>query len=104
MQVDQGLHNISAASYDHPHSEYFSSLASGGSICFIFLMQLFLIPVWLFVKYIKKHESDDIRRLSLAGLLLIIGFMAAIYGQQKEVVSRKFNLAGRFLWFISCFN
>ena len=115
-QVEQGLRNRSAAAFDHPHSQYFTALASGGVIGFIATLALFLVPAWLFIKYIKKHESDDISRLSLAGLLLIVGymaygiseplldrarsvnffafylvvFMAAIYGQ-KEVISHKLN-------------
>jgi len=113
-QVEQGTRNRSAASFDHPHSQYFTALASGGLVGFIVTMALFLVPAWLFIKYIKQHESDDISRLSLAGLLLIVGymafgiseplldrsrsvnffalylvvFMAAIYGQ-KEVISHK---------------
>jgi len=114
LQVDQGLRNKSAAAFNHPHSQYFSALAHGGSLGFVTLMVLFFIPARLFVKYINHGETDDIKRLALAGLVLIVAymafgisepmlersrsvnffafylavFMAAIYGQ-KEVISRK---------------
>jgi len=116
VQVEQGLRNKSAATFDHPHSEYFSSLAHAGIFGFIVLLLLFLIPARLFVKYIKHGKIADTRRLALAGLVLIVAymafgisepmlyrsrsvnffafylavFMAAIYGQENsEVVSRK---------------
>jgi len=117
LQFDQGLRNKVAAIYTHPHSQYFSALANGGILGFIILMVLFFVPARLFVKYINHGETDDIKRLALAGLVLIVAymafnvsepmlersrsvnffsfylavFMAAIHGQknQKEVVSRK---------------
>jgi len=85
-QVEQGLRNQSAAAFDHPHSQYFTALASGGLVGFITMLLLFLIPAWLFIKYIKKHESDDISRLSLAGLLLIVGYMA--FGISEPLLDR----------------
>ena len=117
LQVDQGLRNRVAAAFDHPHSEYFLALASGGVIGIAALMLLFLMPALLFVKYIKQGKTTDIRQLALAGLVLIVAymafgisepmlyrsrsvnffafylavFMAAIYGQKhkKEVISHK---------------
>ncbi len=96
-QVVQGLRNKVSASFDHPHSEYFMALASGGSIGFIILIQLFLIPAWLFIKYIKKGETADIRRLALAGLVLIVAYMAFGLSEPMLYRSRSVNFFAFYL-------
>jgi len=86
LQVDQGLRNSSAASYDHPHNQFISALANGGSLGFIVTMMLFLMPAWLFVKYIKQGKTEDIKRLALAGLILIVAYMA--FGLSEPMLDR----------------
>jgi len=86
LQVDQGLRNQSAAFFDHPHNQFISALANGGSLGFVVTMQLFLIPAWLFIKYIKQGKTEDIKRLALAGLILIVAYMA--YGLSEPMLDR----------------
>ncbi|VAW70387.1 hypothetical protein MNBD_GAMMA10-3124 [hydrothermal vent metagenome] len=97
QQVDQGLRNKVAALHDHPHSQYFSALANGGTVGFIALMILYLIPVWLFVKSIKQGKTPDIRRLALAGLVLIIAFMAFGLSEPMLFRSRSVNFFAFYL-------
>ncbi|HED32626.1 MAG TPA: O-antigen ligase family protein [Gammaproteobacteria bacterium] len=96
-QVDQGLRNRSAASHDHPHSQYFSALANGGTVGFIALMMLYLVPAWLFVKYIRQGETADIRRLALAGLVLIVAYMAFGLSEPMLFRSRSVNFFAFYL-------
>jgi len=86
LQADQGLFNKKAILFDHPHSEYFSALANGGSLGFISLMLLFLIPAWLFIKTIKQGKSADTRRLALAGLVLVVSYM--VFGLTEPMLYR----------------
>ena len=97
LQVDQGLRNKSAASFDHPHSEYFSALANGGGVGFVVLMVLFLVPARLFVKYINHGETADIKCLALAGLVLIVAYMAFGLSEPMLFRSRSVNFFSFYL-------
>lgn len=85
-QVDQGLRNKSAAYFDHPHSQYFTALASGGILGFVATLAVFLVPAFLFVRYIKNEKSADVCSLSLAGLVLIVAYM--IFGLTEPLLDR----------------
>lgn len=117
QQVDQGVRNPAAATFPHPHSQYLSVLANGGTISFVALLLLFLIPANIFRKHIQQSRSQDIKRIALAGIILIICslcygvseailersrpvnfisfylavIMAAIYGQQRLLKKVKFQ-------------
>jgi len=97
LQVDQGLRNQIAASFGHPHSQYFSALVGGGSLGFVILMMLFFIPVRLFVKYINHGETVDIKRLALAGLVLIVAYMAFCISEPMLERSRSVNFFSFYL-------
>jgi len=86
LQIEQGLRKNSAALYDHPHNQFISALASGGSLGFIVTIMLFLMPAWLFVKYIKQGKTEDIKCLALAGLVLIVAYMA--FGLSESILDR----------------
>jgi len=95
--VDQGLRNRSAARFDHPHNEYFSALAHAGLFGFVVLMLLFLTPASLFVKYIKFGKTPDSQRLALAGLVLIVAYMAFGISEPMLYRSRSVNFFGFYL-------
>jgi O-antigen ligase len=97
LQVDQGLRNKSAARFDHPHSEYFSALAHAGIIGFSVLMLLFLIPARIFIKYIKQGKAADTQRLALAGLVLIVAYMAFGLSEPMLYRSRSVNFFAFYL-------
>jgi len=99
-QVDQGLRNKSAATFDHPHSEYFSALAHGGILGFSVLMLLFLTPAWIFIKYIKYGKSVESRRLALAGLVLVVAYMA--FGISEPMLYRSRSV-GFFALYLAIF-
>lgn len=86
LQVKQGLRNRSAALFDHPHSQYLTALASGGLIGLAVTLMLLLTPAWLFVKYIKQKKTEDISRIALAGLLLVVAFM--VFGISEPLLDR----------------
>ncbi len=96
-QVDQGLRNKAAAYWPHPHSQYLSVLASGGTFSFIFLMVLFFVPIKLFVKYINHSKSADVRRLALAGLLLVVSYMVFGFSEVMFERSRPVNFYSFYL-------
>ncbi len=86
LQVDKGLRNATSSIYIHPHSEYFLALASAGIVGFIALMTFFLVPAWLFIKVINQGKTADVRRLALAGLVLIVAFM--VFGLTEPLLYR----------------
>jgi len=100
MQVNQGWRNRSAATFDHPHSEYFSALAHGGILGFSVLMLLFLTPAWIFIKYIKHGKSVESRRLALAGLVLVVAYMA--FGISEPMLYRSRSV-GFFALYLAIF-
>lgn len=85
-QVDQGFRNVAASAFPHPHNQYLSVLANGGIISFIGLLFVFLIPVRIFVKHIKRPKYEEVRRLAFAGLVLIVAYMS--YGLSEVVLER----------------
>jgi len=99
-QVNQGLRNRSAATFDHPHSEYFSALAHGGILGFSVLMLLFLTPAWIFIKYIEFGKSVESRRLALAGLVLVVAYMA--FGISETMLYRSRSV-GFFALYLAVF-
>ena len=86
LQVEQGLRNQSAATYDHPHSQYFTALASGGILGVVVTLMLFLVPAWLFFTYINQKNSEEKEQLALAGLLLIVCYM--VFGLSEPLLDR----------------
>ncbi len=100
QQVKQGLRNNSAAAFDHPHSEYFSALAHGGILGLAALLFLFLTPVWIFIKYIKYGKSVESQRLALAGLVLVVAYMA--FGISEPLLYRSRSV-GFFAFYLAVF-
>ena len=74
--VEQGLIHPFASNYYHAHNQYLSALAKGGLFGFLSLSALLLFPLLIFLKYLKDKDSGaEIRRVCLAGLILVIGFV-----------------------------
>jgi len=72
--VKQGKRNPSAAAWGHPHNEYFSVMASSGTIGLVALLMLFFVPMRNFIFAIKSG-SDSARVLGMAGVILVVGYM-----------------------------
>jgi len=73
-QALQGLRHPSAATFTHAHSQYLSTLASGGLIGGLGMLLLFVIPLKLFVEAYKEG-SESMRQLSMAGILLLVAYL-----------------------------
>ena len=69
----QGEMLADAAVFDHPHSEYFSVLASRGLVGLALLLALFLVPAMRYFRAAALREGVG-SRAGLAGLLLVAGF------------------------------
>jgi len=67
--VDKGLRNHSAAMWGHPHNQFFAAMVGGGSIAFVAILLLFLVPARLLVDVVRRGKTPDTQRLALAGLL-----------------------------------
>jgi O-antigen ligase len=83
---DAGLRNPSVALWSHPHNQFLSAMASGGSAALVALLLLFLMPLALLLKVIKQTASVDAQRLAFAGVLLIIGYMS--FGFSEAIIER----------------
>jgi len=97
LQIKQGLRNKSAAAHDHPHSQYFAALANGGLLGIVVTIMLFLIPAWLFIKYIRLQKTEDSKRLALAGLLLVVAYMIFCLSETLLERSRSVNFFAFYL-------
>ncbi|MDH5766367.1 MAG: O-antigen ligase family protein [Gammaproteobacteria bacterium] len=73
--VEKGLRNEVAIDFMHPHNQFFSSLVSGGLLGLSATLVLFVVPILIFIRVIKSvDKSDDMHRIALAGLVMVIGF------------------------------
>lgn len=97
IQVNQGLRNIAASAFPHPHNQYLSVLANGGIISFIGLLFVFLIPAHIFVKHIKRYRYEEVRRLAFTGLILIIAYMSYSLSEVVLERSRPINFLAFYL-------
>ncbi len=84
--VDQGLRQPFAAIFGHPHNQFFSAMANGGSLALIAILLLFLVPAKLLRDIIRRGKTVDAQRLALAGLLLIIAYMS--FGFSEAILER----------------
>lgn len=86
LLVKQGLRNKSAASFEHPHNQFFSALVKGGLLSFISLILFLTVLSKFFIKKISRDQNKDIQRLALAGLLLVISFI--FFGLSEAIFER----------------
>ncbi len=84
--VDAGLRNRSAATWGHPHNQFFAAMVGGGSVAFVAILLLFLIPAKLLMDVIRRGKTPDTQRLALAGLLLIVAYMS--FGFSEAILER----------------
>jgi O-antigen ligase len=84
--VDQGLRQPFAAMFGHPHNQFFSAMANGGTLALVAILLLFLLPVKLLLDVIRRGKTVDAQRLALAGILLIIAYM--IFGLTEAILER----------------
>ncbi len=83
--------------FDHPHNEYLSVLADRGLAGLLALLLVFGIPLMHFLWGVR-HSDRDIRGLSYAGIVLIVGFMhfgltEAIFDRTMPITFYVFCLA-----------
>lgn len=84
--VDAGVRNESAAYWGHPHNQFLSAMANGGTFALIALLLLFSIPATLFANLVNQDISPSVQRLALAGLLLIVAYAA--FGLSEAIFER----------------
>jgi len=84
--VDAGVRHKSAATWGHPHNQFFAAMANGGTLAFVAILLLFLIPAKLLIDVIRRQKNLDQQRLALAGLLLIVAYMC--FGFSEAILER----------------
>ena len=85
--LKRGELNWYAASFNHPHSQFFSALANGGVLAFAVLVLFFWMPARIFIKYLKSEASSvHVKRFALAGLLLVVMF--AVFNLTESFLER----------------
>jgi len=84
--VDTGVRNRSAATWGHPHNQFFAAMVGGGSVALVAILLLFLVPAKLLVDVIRRGKTPDTQRLALAGLLLIVAYMS--FGFSEAILER----------------
>lgn len=78
--VEQGLVSKSAATWNNPHSQYFSVLANGGLVMLVALFILFLVPLKRFRNLLRINDSET-RAYALAGISLIVAYMGFAFSE-----------------------
>jgi (heptosyl)LPS beta-1,4-glucosyltransferase len=71
--VERGERHKRAAEFGHPHNEYLSVLASSGVVGFLALFLLLFIPLRHFYMA-TKCDSDALRSLGIAGVMLVVAY------------------------------
>jgi len=85
--VEKGVRNNSASKWDHPHNQFLSAMVSGGILALCAILLLFLLPIKLFYSACKSAErTEDVQRMALAGLVLMVGF--AIFNLSESLLER----------------
>ena len=73
--IDKGLIYQAAANYSHPHNQFLSSLAKGGTVAIIATIVLFFFPAINFYRTIQLNTDVSIRNIGLAGLVFVIALI-----------------------------
>jgi O-antigen ligase len=101
LLVDEGLRNPSAASYPHPHNQFLSAMVNGGIVGIIAVVLLFYLPARIFFRAFQSPgQSDEVRRMALAGLLLMVVF--AIFNLSESFLERSRTVAF-FIFYLAIF-
>lgn len=75
IMIAQGL-TSSTPSYGHAHNQFLDSLVTTGILGIIgLLVGVFIVPIWYFWKQFNTTDNDKIRYFSLAGMIVVIGFI-----------------------------
>lgn len=91
-----------AIDFTHSHNEVFDSIGYRGVTGLIFLMVIYLVPLLLFYKKIKKYrDSWDIKVYALAGILIpfsfiVFGLTAVLFVHKVAVTMYVFSIA--YFW------
>ncbi|MCM2971292.1 O-antigen ligase family protein [Larsenimonas suaedae] len=74
--ADEGIIDQAAVHFGHAHNEYLTNLSEYGTIGFILLMILYIVPLRLFNQKIRAYPSDwNIRCYAMAGGLIPACYM-----------------------------
>jgi len=97
QQADAGIRNSTIPHWWHPHNQYISALANSGLIGFVSLLLLLFIPLAIFIRSINS-SSLEIRRLSFAGMVLIVSYSCFAL---SEGVFERSHLANFFSFYLA---
>lgn len=76
LHFEQGLISEYAAGFDHAHNQYLHDASARGLLGLISLFSIFLIPLTIFIKNLKKVDSGSLSALwSQCGIVHIISVM-----------------------------
>ena len=65
-QVKEGLIIPEAVPFVHPHNQFLDALVKGGGLALGATLLLFIVPLWIFVRALKKEPV-----LAILGCILI---------------------------------
>lgn len=74
--AEQGIIHPQAAQFDHLHNEYLTALGFQGLVGVICLLAVYLVPLKLFMSYVKKYRDNwDVKSYAIAGALVPMCYM-----------------------------
>jgi O-antigen ligase len=86
--VQQNPHLKGLEKLNHVHNQFMQTFAMTGLIGLISFLALVICHLWIFIKYLRKGYSLEVRCLALAGLLLLVSYLlksipgVPFYGKQ----------------------
>jgi O-antigen ligase len=99
--VQQNPHLKKIRNINHIHNQFMQSFAMTGLIGLFSFLALIICHLWIFIKYLGKRYSLEVRYLALSGLLLLIAYLfksipgVPFYGKQYLML---YGFASATIW------
>jgi O-antigen ligase len=99
--VQQNPHLKGLEKLNHVHNQFMQTFAMTGLIGLISFLALVICHLWIFIKYLRKGYSLEVRCLALAGLLLLVSYLlksipgVPFYGKQYLMM---YGFASATIW------
>jgi O-antigen ligase len=100
MQVlaDNGVINHQVSRFNHFHNDWMNAVAKGGSIGFLVLLGVYLMPLVLALVTILKYRVTDVTLLAVGCVVLVGNFM--VYGLLHNALGANNGVMTYAFWLV----
>ena len=99
--IDQTPRLQGVGNKSHLHNQFMQTFAMSGLVGLFFFLALLICHFWIFIKYLGRQYSQEVRCLALAGLLLMVSYLiksfpgVPFYGKQYLLM---YGFASAAIW------